>query len=73
MICLLSYIWKTLSHRGQWHALYFEADSELPYRTERFSCRASLDAAVKVFTRLGGDDVLKITGPGFESRSMPRA
>jgi hypothetical protein len=67
MICLLTSIYKVLFQRDLWHAQYFEAEADLPYLTEKFSCRSSLDAAVKIFTRLGGDDVLKITGPGFDS------
>ena len=55
---------KILFPSQQWHAQYFEfASDDLPYRTETFSCRESLETAVELYLRLGGDDVLKITGP----------
>jgi hypothetical protein len=65
--CLLC-IRKILFPSQQWHAQYFEfASDDLPYRTETFSCRESLETAVELYLRLGGEDVLKITGPIFKS------
>jgi hypothetical protein len=61
-------IGETLFPSQVWHAEYFEfASDDLPYRAETFSCRESLETAIVLYQRLGGDDVLKITGPGFKS------
>jgi hypothetical protein len=64
-ICLCLAV--TLSPRPTWQAQYFEAGSNSPYHSETFRSRASLEDAVMLFSRLGGDDVLKIIGPGFET------
>jgi hypothetical protein len=64
--CLLS-VRKALFSRRQWRAKYFEAGSDLPYRIEVFLSRARLEIAVALYLRVGGDDTLKITGPGFEA------
>jgi hypothetical protein len=50
----------------RWQARYFEVGSDVPYQTETFLSQESLDNAVAIYSRLGGDDVLKITGPGFQ-------
>jgi hypothetical protein len=57
---------RTLFSSPLWQAKYFEAGSDLPYRIEVFLSRAKLDVAVALYLRVGGDDTLKITGPGFE-------
>jgi hypothetical protein len=64
--CLLS-ARRALFSRPQWHAKYFEAGSDFPYRIEVFLSRAKLDIAVALYLRVGGDDTLKITGPGFKA------
>lgn len=40
-----------------WQARYFEAGSDVPYQTETFFLRPSLEDAVAIYSRLGGDDV----------------
>jgi hypothetical protein len=50
----------------RWQARYFEAGSDVPYQTKTFFSQASLEDAVAIYSRLGGDDVLRITGPGFQ-------
>jgi hypothetical protein len=63
LLCVL----ETLISRHKWRARYFEAGSDVAYRTETFFSQARLENAVALYSRLGGDDVLKITGPGFQS------
>jgi hypothetical protein len=66
VIAVLSWICKTTFPNRQWHIHYFACDSDtLPYRTESFTCRELLKAAVELCVRQGNDDVVKITGPGF--------
>lgn len=50
----------------RWQVRYFEAGSDVPYQTETFFSRASSENAMAIYSRLGGDDVLKIKGPGFQ-------
>jgi hypothetical protein len=66
LIGFLLSVGRSLFSRPQWQAKYFEAGSDLPYRIEVFLSRAKLDFAVALYLRVGGDDTLKITGPGFE-------
>jgi hypothetical protein len=50
----------------RWQARYFEAGSDVAYQTETFFSQATLEDAVAIYSRLGGDDVLIITGPDFQ-------
>jgi hypothetical protein len=63
--CLLG-VGRAVFSRPKWQAKYFEAGSDLPYRIEVFLSRAKLDVAIALYLRVGGDDTLKIAGPGFE-------
>jgi hypothetical protein len=58
---------RAILSRHKWQTQYCEAGSNIPYRTETFFSQASLQAAVAVYVRLGNDDTIKITGPGFPS------
>lgn len=46
-----------------WRVYYFEAGSEPPYRSRRFFTRTRLECALAGFSRMGGDDVLRVIPP----------
>jgi hypothetical protein len=48
---------------GVWRLEYIEVGDMLDYRSELFFSAAAKSAAIDLFCRLGGDDILKVTVP----------